>query len=164
LAFIELDYHRKAHAETRETPIDRFLAGPEVTRSAPSPEDLRKAFTVERDRSLRRSDCTISLEGQRYEIPSSFRHLKRVPVRYAGWDLGNVFLLSRQSGEIISRIFPRDLEKNADGRRRSMEPLTTATKTPAPPAGIAPLLKHFLSEYAATGLPMNYIPKTEKDE
>lgn len=164
LAWIELDYHRKAHSETGETPIDRFLAGPEVSRPAPAPEDLRMAFTVERERSLRRSDCTISLEGHRYEIPSSFRHLKRIPVRYAGWDLGNVFFLSRQSGEIISRIFPRDLEKNADGRRRCMEPQATATNPPVAPVGIAPLLKHFLSEYAATGLPMNYIPKTEKDE
>ncbi|OGB79659.1 MAG: hypothetical protein A2496_09630 [Burkholderiales bacterium RIFOXYC12_FULL_60_6] len=164
LAFIELDYHRKAHSETGETPIDRFLAGPEVARGAPSPEDLRMAFTVETDRSLRRSDCSISLESHRYEIPSSFRHLKRVPIRYAGWDLANVFLLSRKSGEIISRIFPRDLEKNADGRRRSMEPQDKTTQTQLPPAGIAPLLKHFLSEYAATGLPMNYIPKTEKDE
>jgi len=122
------------------------------------------AFTVETERSIRRSDCTISLENHRYEIPSSFRHLKRVPVRYASWDLTNGFLLSRQSGEIISRIFPRDLEKNADGRRRCMEPLVTNTKSLLTPVGIAPLLEHFLSEYAATGLPMNYIPKTEKDE
>lgn len=164
LAWIELEYHRKTHSETGETPIDRFLAGPEVGRPAPSPEDLRMAFTVETERTLRRSDCTISLESHRFEIPSSFRHLKRVPVRYADWDLANVFLLSRKSGEIISRIFPRDLEKNADGLRRSMEPLVTSTKPQNPPAGIAPLLKHFLAEYAATGLPMNYIPKTEKDE
>jgi len=146
LAWIELDYHREVHSETGQTPIDRFLAGPEVARSTPSPEELRMAFTVETERSLRRSDCTISLESHRYEIPSSFRHLKRVPVRYAGWDLANVFLLSRQSGEIISRIFPRDLEKNADGLRRSMKPLGTSTKSLLTPVGIAPLLKHFLSE------------------
>ena len=164
LAWVELDYHRKVHSEIGATPIERFLEGPDVARPAPSPENLRMAFTAETARTLRRSDCTISLEGHRYEIPSSFRHLKRVSVRYAGWDLTHVHLLNRQSGEIISRIFPRDLEKNADGRRRSMEPSCTTGSPSGSPVGIAPLLQHFLSEYAATGMPVSYIPKTEKEQ
>ncbi len=165
LAWIELEYHRSAHSETGESPMERFLAGPDVARAAPSPEELRTAFTQETARTLRRSDCSISLEGRRFEIPSEFRHLKRVPIRYANWDLANVFLVSRQTGEIIRRILPRDLEKNADGLRRIMEPRgEVGGNSGTPPPGIAPLLQHILDEYAATGLPMNYLPKTERKE
>ena len=164
LAWVEYDYHRKVHSETGFTPMDRFLAGPDVARAAPSPEDLRMAFTVETARTLRRTDCTITLEAQRFEIPSSFRHLKRVSVRYATWDLSHVHLLNAKSGEIISRIFPQDKEKNSDGRRRSMESPDTTKPLPGPSGGIAPLLQHILSEYAATGMPVSYIPKNEKDE
>lgn len=162
IAWVEMDYHRHIHSETGQTPLERFLAGPEVSRPAPSPEELRMAFTVETTRSLRRTDCTISLEGRRYEVPSHFRHLKRIPIRYVEWDLSNVFLVNQQSGEVIGRLYPRDLEKNAEGRRRSMEPRDEQWKPPDLSAGIAPLLKNYLSEYAANGLPMGYLPKGEK--
>lgn len=162
LAWVELEYHRKVHSEIGETPLQRFISGPDVARSSPSPEELRLAFTVETTRSLRRSDCTISLDNQRFEIPASFRHLKRISVRYASWDLSHVHLLNRASGEIITRIFPRDLEKNADGKRRILSP--GEVEKPAHPApGIAPLLRHFLAEYSSTGLPMNYLSKTERN-
>jgi len=161
-AWVELDYHRKVHSEIGVTPIERFLEGPDVARSAPSPEDLRNAFTVETTRVLRRSDCTISLEGCRYEIPSSFRHLKRIAVRYASWDLANVLLINQQSGDVIGRIYPRDLEKNSDGRRRSMEARNESWNPPVPSAGVAPLLESLMSDFAASGLPMPYIPKGEK--
>jgi len=82
IAWVEMDYHRHTHSETGQTPLERFLTGPEVSRATPSPEELRMAFTVEKTRSLRRTDCTISLEGQRYEVPSHFRHLKRIAIRY----------------------------------------------------------------------------------
>ncbi len=162
IAWVERDYHRKVHSETGETPLERFLAGPNVIREAPSPEELRMAFTVETKRTLRRSDCTISLEGRRYEIPSQFRHLKHVSIRYADWDLGNVLLVNQQSGDVFGRIYPRDLEKNASGKRRSLETSSEPCKPPNNSTGIAPLLKTYLSDYAAIGLPMDYICKGEK--
>ncbi len=162
IAWVEMDYHRKVHSETGETPLERFLAGPEASRPTLSPEELRMAFTVEKTRSLRRTDCTISLEGRRYEVPSYFRHLKRISVRYAEWDLSNVLLVNQQSGDIIGRLYPRDMEKNSDGKRRSMESRDEQWKPPDLSAGIAPLLKSYLSDYAATGLPMDYLPKGEK--
>jgi hypothetical protein len=162
IAWVEMDYHRKVHSETGETPLERFLAGPEASRPTLSPEELRMAFTVEKTRTLRRTDCTISLEGRRYEVPSYFRHLKKIAVRYVEWDLSNVLLVNQQTGDIIGRLYPRDMEKNSDGRRRSMEPRDEQWKPPDLSAGIAPLLKSYLSDYAATGLPMDYIPKGEK--
>lgn len=163
IAWVEMDYHRKIHSETGQTPLQRFLEGPEVGRPAPSPEELRMAFTVATTRSLRRSDCTISLEGRRYEVPSAYRHLTRIGVRYAHWDLSHVLMISGPSGEICGRIYPRDLEKNADGQRRRMQPPEQAWRPPEPATGMAPLLKQHLHEYAATGLPMSYLPK-EEDE
>lgn len=162
IAWVEMDYHRKIHSETGETPIERFLAGPDVSRKTPSPEELRMAFTVETTRSLRRNDCTVSLEGQRYEVPSCFRHLRRISLRYAGWDLSHVLLVNQQSGEVIGRLYPRDLEKNAEGKRRSMETISPHWKPPEPSAGIAPLLKRYMLDYSETGFPTSYIPKGEK--
>ena len=59
-----------------------------------------------------------------------------------------------------SRLYPLDKARNADGFRGLID-----TTTPAPvaqPAGIAPLLRKLMTEYAATGLPPAYIPKEEK--
>jgi putative transposase len=38
-------------------------------------------------RLQRRSDGAVSLAGQRFEIPSRYRHLGTVSLRYARWDL-----------------------------------------------------------------------------
>lgn len=163
LAWVEMDYHRKVHSETGQTPLQRFLEGPEVGRPAPSPEELRMAFTVATTRSLRRSDGTISLEGRRYEVPAAYRHLKRVCVRYAHWDLSHVLQVSGPSGEICGRIYPRDLAKNADGRRRRIRPPAPPHVSPERATGMAPLLKQHLEDYTATGLPMSYLPKEENE-
>ncbi|MGH6692807.1 MAG: DDE-type integrase/transposase/recombinase, partial [Gammaproteobacteria bacterium] len=45
-AWIELEYHRKPHAETGETPLARFLAGPDVLRPSLPTDALRAAFTT----------------------------------------------------------------------------------------------------------------------
>ncbi len=163
LAWVEMDYHRKVHSETGQTPLQRFLEGPEVGRPAPSPEELRTAFTVATTRSLRRSDGTISLEGRRYEVPAAYRHLKRICVRYAHWDLSHVLQVSGPSGEICGRIYPRDLAKNADGRRRRIQPPAPPHPSPERATGMAPLLKQHLEDYTATGLPMSYFPKEENE-
>jgi len=38
-------------------------------------------------RKQRRSDGTASLDGQRFEIPSRYRRLDEIHLRYARWDL-----------------------------------------------------------------------------
>jgi len=164
IAWIEMEYHRKIHSETKETPIDRFLNGPSVGRKAPSPQELKEAFTIEESRSLRRSDCTISLQGTRYEIPSRFRHLKRIIIRYASWDLSDVRMVNNETGSTICRIFPLDREKNADGRRRKLSPVESKTNPVILSTSIAPLLKDYISRYRASGLPMAYLPKKEGED
>jgi putative transposase len=162
IAWVEMDYHRRIHSEIGQTPLERFLAGPDVARPSPSPEELQMAFTVETTRSLRRSDCTISLEGRRYEVPSSFRHLKRISVRFAHWNLSNVLHVSRECGDVIGRLYPRDLEKNSSGARRRLEAQEQTITRTDQSAGMAPLLEECMKQYSITGLPMAYIPKGEE--
>jgi transposase InsO family protein len=168
-AWVELEYHRRVHAETGETPLARFLAGPDVGRPSPTSDALRLAFMAEEHRTQRKSDGTVSLAGVRFEIPSRYRHLDRVAVRWARWDLGHVYLVDDRTGAILCRLFPLDRTANADGVRRALEPIASSRAAPAAP-GIAPLLEQLLADYRATGLPPAYVPKddrttsTEEDE
>jgi len=165
-AWVEMEYNKKLHSETDQTPLARFLAGPDVARTSPDSRALRLAFTAEEKRTQRRSDGTVSLAGRRFEIPGPYRTLKRITIRYAGWDLTHVYLSDERSGKILARLFPLDRSKNADGQRRTL-PQGPISSTPPPSSGMAPLLKKLMADYAATGLPPAYLPKdglTEPEE
>jgi putative transposase len=162
-AWVEIEYNRAVHRETSCSPVDRFARAADVLRESPSSESLRDAFRLETNRSQRRSDGTVSLEGVRFEIPARYRHFRKVSVRYARWDLGRVDLVDERSGIILAPIYPLDKAANADGRRAVIEPGDTA----AVPEGrrhtageLPPLLKRILQEYSATGMPPAYLPKT----
>lgn len=164
-AWVELEYHRKRHDELGIPPLDRLLSGPEVGHACPDPAALRLAFTRQETRAQRRSDGTVSIDGHRFEIPSRYRTLERVTVRYATWDLATVHLFDARSGVVLCRIYPQDKARNAEGDRRRLEPLAAdvdAASNPAPTegSGVAPLLEKLLADYAATGLPPAYLPKT----
>jgi putative transposase len=163
-AWVELEYNRAVHSETGQAPVVRFQQSPGVGRDCPSPDDLRLAFCIERSRLQRRSDGTISLEGVRFEIPGRYRHLLRIAVRYAGWDLTRVHMVDARTGTVLARIYPLDKTRNADGHRRSLDPpaITPVPDEAHPPDdGIAPLLRELIREYAATGLPPAYLSKEE---
>lgn len=164
VAWVELEYNRKVHSELSQTPLARFVATKDVGRPCPASEPLRQAFTAQLSRTQRQSDGTLSVEGIRFELPSRYRHLKRVTVRVASWDLSHLYLADPRSGQVLCRLYPQDKTKNADGRRRRKEPLIDAVQSPAPDAegsGMAPLLRKLIAEYAATGLPPAYLPKDE---
>lgn len=159
-AWVEMEYNRQIHAETAQAPLTRWLDGPTVGRDCPTVDDLRLAFTVGKTRIQRQSDGTTSIAGVRFEIPARFRHLKRLHLRYASWDLTHVWLVDEPTDAVLSRLYPLDKARNADGFRGV---IGTSAPTPVTgPAGIAPLLRKLMAEYAATGLPPAYIPKEEK--
>ena len=156
-AWVEQEYHRTHHTEIGETPLSRYLAGPNVARPCPGAAELLGAFRIEITRRQRRSDGTVSLAGRRFEIPARYRHLERVSVRYARWDLTRVDLVDARTGTILCAVKPLDKAANADGQRRALDaPDTDASPTPT--SGIAPLLRKLLADYAATGLPPAYLP------
>ena len=161
-AWVTQEYHRTVHSELGETPLERYLAGPNVARECPGSDDLRAAFRLEVKRRQRRSDGTVSLDGQRFEIPSRYRRLSEVHLRYARWDFSRVDLVDGRSGAILCPLRPLDKAANADGLRRRVEPTNAAPSAAA--TGVAPLLKQMIADYAATGLPPAYLPTTEKDD
>jgi hypothetical protein len=161
-AWVEHEYNRKVHSEIGEAPIARFLAGPEVARPSPDSDALRLAFTRADRRTQRKSDGTVVIEGRRFELPNRYRHLTRVEIRYAAWDLGLVHLVDQTTGTVLCRLFPQDKTRNASGLRRSLEPISPASSPAVEPArGIAPLLARLIDRQAASGLPPPYLPKDD---
>jgi len=158
-AWIELEYNRHLHSETGKRPLSSFLADKNVLRDSPSAETLRRSFRINSTRSQRRSDGTLSIEGVRFEVPNRFRHLQRLHVRYARWDLSCADLADERTGALLASIRPLNKTKNAEGLRRHLDPVGPAL--PPPEAEMAPLLKKLLAEYAALGVPPAYIPKEE---
>lgn len=166
-AWVEQEYNRKMHSELGCAPVQRWLEGSDVSRPSPASGELRRAFRAETSRTQRRSDGTISLEGRRFEVPSRYRHLERLRLRYARWDLRSVDLLDPHTGAILSPLYPLDKTANAEGQRRVVEPLATedsVADTVTPQSGMAPLLRKLLEDYAATGLPPAYLPRSTDDD
>ena len=162
LAWVEREYNRTLHEEIKEPPLDRFLRGPDVSRPSPSSEKLRLAFRREVLRTQRRSDGTVSLETVRFEIPDRFRHLRRLKLRYASWDLGTIHLVDPRTNALLAPIYPLDKAKNADGKRRTRAPGPLAQlcddEADTSSAEVPPLLRKLMREYSATGLPPAYLP------
>ena len=123
-AWVEGEYNRKQHSEIDATPLSRFIGGKDVGRPSPTSDALRQAFCAQEQRTQRRSDGTISLCGQRFELPSRYRHLCRVTIRFASWDLSFVHLVDERTGAVLCRLYPLDKARNADGMRRTLEPLS----------------------------------------
>ena len=136
-----------------------------MTRPCPDAAALRLAFTRTERRTLRKSDGTAVIEGRRFEVPSRYRHLALLEVRFAAWDLTQVHLVDPHTGTVLCRLFPQDKAANASGLRRSVQPITAAEPVKPPPArGIGPLLARTIDRQAATGLPPAYLPEDEGDD
>lgn len=159
-AWVEGDHNRRMHEGIGEKPLDRFLSAPSVLRPSPSADGLRAAFRRTVTRTQRRSDGTFTLDGVRYEIPSRFRTLRKLTVRYARWDLSLVELYDARTGLAQCRVFPIDKVANAAGHRKRIDPAPAhldASPVAAAP-GIAPYLLELIANYAATGLLPGYLP------
>jgi hypothetical protein len=163
-AWVEHEYNLRVHSETGETPLARFLAGPDVSRPSPDSAALRLAFTKTEKRTQRRSDGTVSVEARRFEVPARYRHLETVVLRYASWDLSQVHLVDERTEKVLCRLYPLDRERNASGERRLLDPISPGSLPVAPETGLPPLLAQLLAKQASTGLPPAYLTKDEGDE
>ena len=160
-AWIEQEYHRTVHGELGKTPLQRYLEGPDVGRDSLSSDALRRAFRMEVSRKQRKSDGTVTVEGVRFEVPSAYRTLSRVRLRVARWDLSSVDLVDPRMGTHLCMLLPLDKLKNADRARRTLADVASPPAPSKRPPGIAPLLRELMAEYAATGLPPAYLPKSK---
>ena len=156
-AWTEQEYHRTVHSEIDATPLNHYLAGPNVSRPCPGSAALTAAFCIEVVRTQRRSDGTVSLAGARFEIPSRYRHLQQVSLRYARWDLSRVCLVDAHTGAILCPVKPLDKSANANSQRRRLSPAGVDLSA-VTPKGLPALMTQLLADYAATGLPPAYLP------
>jgi putative transposase len=161
LAWVEQEYHQTLHSEIDDTPLNRYLKSPDVGRKCPDATTLKQAFCAQVNRILRKSDSTLSIAGRRFEVSSHYRHLEKLTVRYARWDLSFALLIDPHTNSCLERLYPQDKSANASGLRRTLEPKNEPFITPEP-EGIAPLLKKLMADFAATGLPPAYLPQQEK--
>jgi putative transposase len=160
-AWVELEYNRHDHAELGTTPLERYLNNANVGRECPSSDALRRAFRRQVTRTQRRSDGTVRLEGKRFEVPARYRHVQRLCLRYARWDLSYIDLIDDKTGSVLCPLYPLDKSAYANGLRRELAPVSEA---PLPSSGPAPLLTQLLADYAASGLPPAYIPTSSLKE
>lgn len=164
IAWVEFEYHRKFHSELNATPLDRLLNAKSVGRDCPELSVLNQSFCDEVTRKQRRSDGTFTINGTRFEVPNQYRHMAELQVRYARWDLSAATLVDTNTHTCIDTCYPLDKSKNANGLRRAFAPGSNkASEEKQAPAGIAPLLKDLMAQYAATGLPPAYLPKNEEE-
>lgn len=163
-AWIEQEYNRTVHSEIKTTPLKRALTGKDVSRPSPSSRSLQCAFTKREKRTQRKSDSTISIQGVRFEIPSRFRHVEHLWVRYQSWDRSQAFLVDGRTDNPLADIYPQNKTKNFNAVRRNLAPLTENSGNDVDSNPIPPLLRRYLAEYAQTGMPAAYIPLNNKKE
>jgi len=165
LAWVEVEYNQKLHSELGTSPLTRLLSARSVGRECPPSLEFKRAFRAEFLRRQRRSDGTVTVGARRYEVPSRYRHLERLRVAAASWDLSSLDLLDPRSGQFLCSLYPLDKQANANRTRRSREPLALSglpesEENNAPAAcGLAPLLVELMAEYRRPGLPPAYLPK-----
>jgi putative transposase len=161
--WVEREYHLNIHSETTFAPLDRFVHGKDVLRPVPE-TNLNLIFRRDINRTARRSDGTFSLDGKRFEIPQAYRTLSKLTVRYARWDLSQIHLVDEQ-GQCLTQVFPVDLKKNADGRRRLFTKPDAQMNLPLIELSgeEPPLLTKMIAEFSATGCPPTYIPMTDEE-
>lgn len=161
-AWVEGEYQHRRHQELGCAPLERFRQGPDVARDCPDGETLRRGFRAQTTRVQRRSDGTCSVLGTRFEVPSRFRHIQRLSLRYAHFDLRSIDLLDPHTEQPVAVLYPLDKQRNAERGRRALAPLDGTDPADTPPtrtrSGMAPLLEQLMADYAATGLPPAFLP------
>jgi transposase InsO family protein len=163
MAWVEGEYNRAKHSEIDTTPLDRFLHGPSVMRDSPENDELRLAFRLDEERTQRRTDGTVVIESKRFEVPDRFRHLRKLQLRYARWDLSVVDIVDPRTTKIIAPIYPLDKEANASGVRRQRHDHVAGDDSAqsVTEGKIPPLLQKLMEDYAASGLLPAFLPKDD---
>jgi len=109
-AWIERVYHRRAHAETSVSPLERWGG---FTPRYPTAQELREAFLWE-ERRLVTKTATVSLLGNRYEVDQALCG-RRVELRFDPYDLEviEVHYAGRPFGEALPHQIGRHVHPHA---------------------------------------------------
>jgi len=115
------EYHNTIPQGCVRSIHDRFLlTEPKQLKDIRNIEDIKFAFMRNEERKVKKEDGTISLNGITFELPAEYKHLQKVTVRFASWDLSKIYLIS-DSGVIFASAFPLNAYQNASGIRRKYE-------------------------------------------
>jgi len=153
-----MEYNKREHSEIKDLPLNRFLKSKNVLRPNPSSGDLKLFFRCDVSRRQRHSDGTVSIESKRFEIPSQYRHLIDLTVRYARWDLSEIHLVDPRTQNSLCRLLPVDLIKNSNQIRKPLYTREPEQIDWIKSTTISPLLQKYLEDYSAFGLPPAFIP------
>jgi putative transposase len=111
LAWIEVVYHTKLHAETGQAPLERFRQDSAPTTRPADPEELRQAF-LHRDHRKVTKTATFSFHHNRYRVPDYLRG-QTVQLRYDPFDLTQIevwfndaFLQLAEPDQIVTTMHP----------------------------------------------------------
>ena len=122
LAWIEVVYHCKVHAETGQSPLDRFRQDPAPTVRSVAPLTLRNAFLFRDTRHVSKTGH-VNFQGNRYTVPA-FLVGQAVELRYDPFDLTAVEVWL--NGQYLAQAEPAHV-------LTTVQPGLTPDPTPPPP-------------------------------
>jgi putative transposase len=153
-AWVESVYHRRAHSETGQPPLERFLAAGAPT--VPSERALREAFRWSEHRTVSKTG-TVALHGNSYELDPGLAG-RRVELVFDPFELAEVEvrLEGRHAGLAVPLAIKRHVHPRAqppsersrptgidylglvrERRERELEQRIDYRRLPGPPAGDA---------------------------
>jgi putative transposase len=122
-AWVEQVYHQRVHSETRQTPLERFLAAGAPT--VPTERSLREAFRWAERRTVSRT-ATVEMHGNTYEVDPGLAG-RRVQLIFDPLDLAEVEV--RGDGRHAGLAVPRKI-------KRHVHPRAQPPKEPGKPTGV----------------------------
>lgn len=120
-AWIERIYHRRAHSETKVTPLERFS---DFTPRYPTAGELREAFLWSEMRLVTKT-ATVSLLGNRYEVDAALCG-RRVELRFDPYDLEliEVHYAGRACGHAVPHVIGRHVHPHAEEPHEEPRPVS----------------------------------------
>jgi putative transposase len=126
-AWVETVYHRSIHSETRQAPIERWLAGLPSPLPLPSAAQLHEAFLWSEVRTVTKT-ATVSLHGNTYQVDPALAQLK-VELVFDPFDLTDVEV--RHRGRTMGKAVAFRLDRHSHPKARPELPVQ-----PRPDTGI----------------------------
>ena len=121
-AWVETAYHRRVHSETKQTPLERFVAGGPFT--IPSLAQLHEAFLWSEQRMVTKT-ATVSLHGNSFEVDAALVG-RRVECVFDPFDLTviEVRFQGRPMGAGVARVIGRHTHPMARPETAAPPPTT----------------------------------------
>jgi putative transposase len=110
-AWVETIYHRRVHSETKQTPLERFLAA--GTPALPTPAELHEAFLWSEWRTVTKT-ATVNLFANAYEVDQALVGAK-VELVFDPFDLGQIRVRyrGRELGQAVPLVIGRHVHPKA---------------------------------------------------